>query len=157
MFDEELARELAQRTMVALLEKLAVAPMSAAALIDALPRFGQIELRRWRSEQKRELQRAVWRHEHGEVQEPPRGIEELFAGRESWELVTTILEELPIAQYEVLVARLAGNSYATIAATLGIRIENARVRAYLAKQYVIDRLGIVRITRTTFRTGKKAS
>lgn len=157
MFDEELSRELAQRTVVALLEKLATTPTSAPELVDALPRFGYIEMRRWRSERKRELQRAVWRSEHAEVQETPRGIEELFAGRESWALVSTLLDELPAGQREVLVARLAGYSYATIAATFGIKIENARARAYLAKQYIVGRLGIARVTRSVFRTDKKAS
>ena len=84
-------------------------------------------------------------------------MDDLFADRERWELAEELLDQLPTHHREVLIARLRGHSYRTIAAAFDIKVGTARARVRVAKLRIIAQWESDRVTRTTFRTTEEAS
>ena len=156
-FGAELANELTQRTLLDLLEKLPQVALDGPTLTNMIYGFAWIEIRKWVGGCKQEGKRAVWRAEHIELLAPRRGLDELFAEVELWLITEAILDELPATHRDVLIARLRGYSYKTIAVAFDIKAVTARARVRVAKQHIMRRRERGRLTKTTFRTTKNAS
>ena len=149
--------ELVQRTALDLLSSLDDGPFDAEGFRSKVRRYAVIERREWATSRKREQDRAGWRVEHARSQRPPQAVDELFADRERLELFNQLIGELAPSQRKVLLARLAGYRFDTIAAALGIATGTARKYASEGKRIIIERWEQQRVTPVPFRTPRRVS
>ncbi len=144
--------ELVQRTALDLLSSFDDGPFDAAGFRNKVRRFAVIERREWVTGQKREQDRAGWRIEHARSQRPAQGVDEVFADRERLALFHQLIDELAPSPRKVLLARLAGYKFETIAAALGMAQGTARKYASEAKRTIVARWEAERVTPAPFRT-----
>ena len=149
--------ELVQRTALDLLSSLDDGPFDAEGFRSKVRRYAVIERREWATGRKREQDRAGWRVEHARSQRPPQAIDERFAEREQLALFNRLIGELAPSQRKVLLARLAGYRFDTIAAALGISTGTARKYASEGKRIIMERREEQRVTPAQFRTPQRVS
>ena len=150
--------DMVQTTAIDLLTKLELAPSDPAGFVGWMRSFAVIQVRRVMTERKREYKRALELDKHLRAQEPNRALELEFGDEELAQAVRALLDEkLPAHYREVLLARVAEYSYATIARQLGIPVSTARSCMRLAQRRVRAAWDQERLTAREFRTHKTGS
>lgn len=149
--------ELVQRTALDLLSSLHDGPVDAEKFMDRVESYAGTERREWITGRQRERDRARWRAEHAHALRPVQLLDEQIADQQKLARLYELIGELAPSQRRVLLARLAGYRYDTIAAALGIATGTARKYASEGKQIVIGRWEDERTTPPPFRTPGRVS
>lgn len=156
-FGTEDTKELVQRTMVDILEKLSDVPGDADAFVGWVLGFAWTEVLTIKREAPRAFRRTAKLQVVVDMRESPTGPDGSVLERERWRIVERHVQQLPPIYQQALEIYLDTGTYKALAAKEVIADGTARSRISRALRLLRESIEDARLTQSPFRTPSSAA